>query len=220
MAGTVSRAISTSQEILPTSETQSGGNLIEGREPQVTRHPDLPPGEIDQAPSRFAGDNVAIPSQLRDENVYVDRAVADAYRRLPIQMFDKGEGQGQSTSVKQIRMVDGQPAITWQKGDGTEYIFNQPDGKALITPGGSPTLIQGNTGTEGIGTKVKDPMMNQILSASANEMDASEDLEALLTNKQVGLDEDFTGGKLASALRKGQPFAQEYIRQGAQMFGG
>ena len=220
MAGAVLGAISTSQEILPTSETQSGGNLIEGREPQVTRHPDLPPGEIDQAPSRFAGDNVAIPSQLRDENVYVDRAVADAYRRLPIQMFEKGEGQGQSTSVKQIRMVDGQPAITWQKGDGTEYIFNEPDGKALITPGGSPTLIQGNTGTEGIGTKVKDPMMNQILSASADEMDASEDLEALLTNKQVGLDEDFTGGKLASALRKGQPFAQEYIRQGAQMFGG
>jgi hypothetical protein len=220
MAGAVLGAISTSQEILPTSETQSGGNLIEGREPQVTRHPDLPPGEIDQAPSRFAGDNVAIPSQLRDENVYVDRAVADAYRRLPIQMFDKGEGQGQSTSVKQIRMVDGQPAITWQKGDGTEYIFNQPDGKALITPSGSSTLLQGSTGTEGIGTKVKDPMMNQILSASADEMDASEDLEALLTNKQVGLDEDFTGGKLASALRKGQPFAQEYIRQGAQMFGG
>ena len=220
MAGAVLNAISTSEKTLPTSETQASGNLLEGREPQVTRHPDLPPGEIDQAPSRFIGDNLAIPSQLRDENVYVDRAVADAYRRLPIQMFDQGTGQGQSTSVKQIRMVDGQPAVIWQKGDGTEYVFNQPDGKALITPSGSSTLIQGSTGTKGVGTKVKDPMMNQILSASANEMDASEDLEALLTNKQVGLDEDFTAGKLASQLRKGQAFAQEYIRQGADLFGG
>lgn len=220
MAGAVLNAISTSEKTLPTSETQASGNLLEGREPQVTRHPDLPPGEIDQAPSRFTGDNLAIPSQLRDENVYVDRAVADAYRRLPIQMFDQGTGQGQSTSVKQIRMVDGQPAVIWQKGDGTEYIFNQPDGKALITPSGSSTLIQGSTGTKGVGTKVKDPMMNQILSASADEMDASEDLEALLTNKQVGLDEDFTAGKLASQLRKGQAFAQEYIRQGADLFGG
>jgi len=220
MAGAVLNAISTSEKTLPTSETQASGNLLEGREPQVTRHPDLPPGEIDQAPSRFTGDNLAIPSQLRDENVYVDRAVADAYRRLPIQMFDQGTGQGQSTSVKQIRMVDGQPAVIWQKGDGTEYVFNQPDGKALITPSGSSTLIQGSTGTKGVGTKVKDPMMNQILSASADEMDASEDLEALLTNKQVGLDEDFTAGKLASQLRKGQAFAQEYIRQGADLFGG
>ena len=135
-------------------------------------------------------------------------------------MFDQGTGQGQSTSVKQIRMVDGQPAVIWQKGDGTEYVFNQPDGKALITPSGSSTLIQGSTGTKGVGTKVKDPMMNQILSASPDEMDASEDLEALLTNKQVGLDEDFTAGKLASQLRKGQAFAQEYIRQGADLFGG
>ena len=220
MAGAVLNAISTSEKTLPTSETQASGNLLEGREPQVTRHPDLPPGEIDQAPSRFTGDNLAIPSQLRDENVYVDRAVADAYRRLPIQMFDQGTGQGQSTSVKQIRMVDGQPAVIWQKGDGTEYVFNQPDGKALITPSGSSTLIQGSTGTKGIGTKVKDPMMDQILAASANEMDASDNLDALLTNKQVGLDEDFTAGKLASQLRKGQAFAQEYIRQGADLFGG
>ena len=220
LAGSVFNAISTSQPILPTSSAQASGNLIEGREPQVTRHPDLPPGETDQAPSRFPGDNLPIPSQLRDENVYVDRAVADAYRRLPIQMFDQGTGQGQSTSVKQIRMVDGQPAVIWQKGDGTEYIFNQPDGKALITPGGSSTLIQGSTGTKGVGTKVKDPMMDQILAATANEMEASDDLDALLTNKQVGLDEDFTAGKLASQLRKGQAFAQEYIRQGAELFGG
>lgn len=220
MAGAVLNAISTSEKTLPTSETQASGNLLEGREPQVTRHPDLPPGEIDQAPSRFTGDNLAIPSQLRDENVYVDRAVADAYRRLPIQMFDQGTGQGQSTSVKQIRMVDGQPAVIWQKGDGTEYVFNQPDGKALITPGGSSTLIQGSTGTKGIGTKVKDPMMDQILAAKANEMEASDNLDALLTNKQVGLDEDFTAGKLASQLRKGQAFAQEYIRQGSDLFGG
>ena len=219
-AGSLLNAISTSEKTLPTSETQASGNLLEGREPQVTRHPDLPPGEIDQAPSRFTGDNLAIPSQLRDENVYVDRAVADAYRRLPIQMFDQGTGQGQSTSVKQIRMVDGQPAVIWQKGDGTEYVFNQPDGKALITPGGSSTLIQGSTGTKGIGTKVKDPMMDQILAAKANEMDASDNLDALLTNKQVGLDEDFTAGKLASQLRKGQAFAQEYIRQGSDLFGG
>jgi hypothetical protein len=219
MAGVVLGAISTSQEVLPTSETQAGGNLIEGREPQVTRHPDLPPGEIDQAPSRFTGDNLAIPSQLRDENPYIARAVADAYRRLPIQIFDSGTGQGQSTSVKQIRMVDGQPAVVWQKGDGTEYMFDQPDGKALITPDGNTTLLQGSTGTKGVGTRVKDSIMDQILTESHSEMDASEDLEALLANKQVGLDEDFTGGKLASALRKGKPFAQEYIRQGAQMFG-
>ena len=63
-------------------------------------------------------------------------------------------------------------------------------------------------------------MMDQILAASANEMDASDNLDALLTNKQVGLDEDFTAGKLASQLRKGQAFAQEYIRQGADLFGG
>jgi len=56
MAGALLGAISTSQQILPTSSTQASGNLIAGTEPQVTTHPDVPPGETDQAPSR--GGNV------------------------------------------------------------------------------------------------------------------------------------------------------------------
>ena len=56
MAGAVLNAVSTSEKTLPTSATQASGNLLEGREPQVTRHPDVPPGETDQAPSR--GGNV------------------------------------------------------------------------------------------------------------------------------------------------------------------
>jgi len=56
MAGAVLNAVSTSEKTLPTSVTQASGNLLEGREPQVTRHPDVPPGETDQAPSR--GGNV------------------------------------------------------------------------------------------------------------------------------------------------------------------
>ena len=56
MAGAVLNAVSTSEKTLPTSATQASGNLLEGREPQVTRHPDVPPGEADQAPSR--GGNV------------------------------------------------------------------------------------------------------------------------------------------------------------------
>ena len=56
MAGALLGAISTSQQILPTSSSQASGNLIAGTEPQVTTHPDVPPGETDQAPSR--GGNV------------------------------------------------------------------------------------------------------------------------------------------------------------------
>ena len=56
MAGALLGAISTSQQILPTSSAQASGNLIAGTEPQVTTHPDVPPGETDQAPSR--GGNV------------------------------------------------------------------------------------------------------------------------------------------------------------------
>jgi hypothetical protein len=56
MAGAVLNAVSTSEKTLPTSATQASGNLLEGSEPQVTRHPDVPPGEVDQAPSR--GGNV------------------------------------------------------------------------------------------------------------------------------------------------------------------
>ena len=52
MAGAVLNAVSTSEKTLPTSATQASGNLLEGSEPQVTRHPDVPPGETDQAPSR------------------------------------------------------------------------------------------------------------------------------------------------------------------------
>ena len=55
MAGAVLNAVSTSEKTLPTSATQASGNLLEGREPQVTRHPDVPPGETDQAPSRGGG---------------------------------------------------------------------------------------------------------------------------------------------------------------------
>ena len=55
IAGSLFPAISTSERTLPTSATQASGNLLEGREPQVTRHPDVPPGETDQAPSRGGG---------------------------------------------------------------------------------------------------------------------------------------------------------------------
>ena len=79
MAGAVLNAVSTSEKTLPTSATQASGNLLEGREPQVTRHPDLPPGETDQAPSRGGNIFSNLAGSVRnawDENTRIAEEIA------------------------------------------------------------------------------------------------------------------------------------------------
>ena len=79
MAGAVLNAVSTSEKTLPTSSTQASGNLLEGREPQVTRHPDVPPGETDQAPSRGGNIFSNLAGSVRnawDENTRVAEEIA------------------------------------------------------------------------------------------------------------------------------------------------
>ncbi len=79
MAGAVLNAVSTSEKTLPTSATQASGNLLEGREPQVTRHPDVPPGETDQAPSRGGNIFSNLAGSVRnawDENTRVAEEIA------------------------------------------------------------------------------------------------------------------------------------------------
>ena len=79
MAGAVLNAVSTSEKTLPTSATQASGNLLEGREPQVTRHPDVPPGETDQAPSRGGNVFSNLAESVRnawDENTRVAEEIA------------------------------------------------------------------------------------------------------------------------------------------------
>jgi len=79
LAGSLLPAISTSERTLPTSATQASGNLLEGREPQVTRHPDVPPGETDQAPSRggnFLDNFVSGVRNAWDENTQMAEQIA------------------------------------------------------------------------------------------------------------------------------------------------
>tara|TARA_R100000900_G_scaffold47817_1_gene38543 strand:+ start:1080 stop:2819 length:1740 start_codon:yes stop_codon:yes gene_type:complete len=79
MAGAVFNAVSTSEKTLPTSATQASGNLLEGSEPQVTRHPDVPPGETDQAPSRGGNIFSNLAGSVRnawDENTRVAEEIA------------------------------------------------------------------------------------------------------------------------------------------------
>ena len=79
MAGAVLNAVSTSEKTLPTSATQASGNLLEGSEPQVTRHPDVPPGETDQAPSRGGNIFSNLAGSVRnawDENTRVAEEIA------------------------------------------------------------------------------------------------------------------------------------------------
>ena len=79
MAGAVLNAVSTSEKTLPTSATQASGNLLAGSEPQVTRHPDVPPGETDQAPSRggnFLDNFVSGVRNAWDENTRMAEEIA------------------------------------------------------------------------------------------------------------------------------------------------
>ncbi len=235
MAGAVMGTIQATANILPTSSTQSSGNLLEGSEPQVTRHPDLPPGESDfKVPSK----NIQTP--IFDEDPYVNKALTDAYMNTGIQFLPQGKGVGESTAVKTLRTQnpEGQAYVTYHKnaGDEVEYQYSEPDGKALVNPQATVTGILGkrtspasggNVGTVRVSKKDL-PAFEAAMDDKETIVQAEEDAYAMLNqltkDKGVSLYEDVTAGRISNLLNKGtnpetgQSLLSEFINENSEEF--
>lgn len=235
MAGAVMGTIQATANILPTSRTQASGNLLEGSEPQVTRHPDLPPGESD---FKVPGKNIQTP--IFDEDPYVNKALTDAYINTGIQFFPHGKGVGESTAVKTLRTQnpEGQAYVTYHKnaGDEVEYQYSEPDGKALVNPQATVTGILGkrkspasggNVGTVRVSKKDLPDFidaMNEKETIVQAEEDAYAMLDQLTKDKGVSLYEDVTAGRISNLLNQGtnpetgQSYLSEFINETAKDF--
>lgn len=153
---------------------------------------------------------------------------------IPYQEFERGEGMGQSESVRSLGIGDAEDTqglltTEFHKTPGKVYSFYDEEKQHPLVKETSNTLdgvMKGRRRDKQQGT-VYIPQdkadqyyeeMDERLTQEARETDAADFLESKLRKKQVGVDDSFTAGGLVNALKQGgREGFQDYVSRAANL---